>query len=150
MGVDYKLYLPIHGIALSDQTPFTILSLTVWGEARGEFKKHGQMALDAIAHVVKNRVKLQRKSFGLTVVEVCLKPRQFSCWNPTDPNRDKLLSIKNDAIWRRCVDAALGALNGTTEDLTGGATHYLTIVTDTAWESKLTFCKRIGSHDFYK
>lgn len=55
-----------------------VLTLTVYGEARGE----GLDGIAAVTQVILNRAK----SSGRIVKDVCLEPKQFSCWNMNDPN----------------------------------------------------------------
>jgi N-acetylmuramoyl-L-alanine amidase len=64
-----------------------LLALTIWGEARGE----GQQGMLAVGHVIENRMNSDR--FGGSVADVVWKPKAFSCWNPSDPNREKMREI---------------------------------------------------------
>lgn len=119
-----------------------VLARTLWGEARGE----GPRGMEAVACVVMNRVKRA----GASVADVCQKPAQFSCWNPGDPNRAKLLAVtaadtdfaRARAIAERAVDAALA-------DFTAGATHYHTRAVRPDWAAGKTPCFELGSHLFY-
>ena len=65
-----------------------IAARTIWGEARGE----GPEGMRAVAHVIANRAT-KGGWWGDTLWSVCLKPWQFSCWNLSDPNRQKLLDL---------------------------------------------------------
>ena len=56
------------------------MAKTVWGEARGE-DKEGRIA---VASVILNR-KNKQGWMGKTIIDVCLKKWQFSCWNENDP-----------------------------------------------------------------
>ena len=129
-------------------TGLTILAKTIWGEARGE-ETRGKIA---VAWVVVNRVRRQVSRWGMTVENVCLKPKQFSCWNLGDPNRPKLDRISSDdASYRECEAVARGVLSGTLADPTGGATHYH--VKDMSpkpkWARKAGPGTLIGGHEFY-
>lgn len=53
-----------------------IVSYTIYAEARGEPFK-GKWA---VAAVIQTRARLK----GLSLVEVCLQDKQFSCWNDID------------------------------------------------------------------
>ncbi|MBC8157732.1 MAG: cell wall hydrolase, partial [Alphaproteobacteria bacterium] len=76
-----------------------IMARTVWGEARGE----DEIGKIAVAHVIKNRAK-HPKWWGKTIMEVCLKPWQFSCWNKKDPNREKMDAVTtNDPTFKLCL-----------------------------------------------
>jgi N-acetylmuramoyl-L-alanine amidase len=128
------------------------LARTVWGEARGE----GSSGMQAVAFVILNRVSHAQKMggywWGNTILEVCHKPFQFSCWNKEDPNYRKLLSVdeKEDIYFatarRVCARAKLGFL----KDPTCGATHYHTRGISPKWAKDKKPCALIGKHIFYK
>ena len=111
------------------QQPFKaidILARTLFGEARGE-PIEGIMG---VAAVIANRTHAQRPNWGLTVEEVCKKPKQFSCWNtPVRPADEKnlkaLLEVGPETpVFTQCVNIARKTLNGDLVDPTGGANHY--------------------------
>lgn len=66
-----------------------VLAQTIWGEARQE----GTKGMLAVGNVIKNRAEANKKMFGQGIRGVALKPKQFSCWNQGDPNREKLKDI---------------------------------------------------------
>ncbi len=66
-----------------------VLAQTIWGEARQE----GTKGMIAVGNVIKNRAEANKKMFGQGIRGVALKPKQFSCWNEGDPNREKLKNI---------------------------------------------------------
>ena len=68
-----------------------ILAQTIWGEARS----HGATGMLAVGNVINNRAEDVENSrlFGSGIRGVALKPKQFSCWNEGDPNRDRLGEI---------------------------------------------------------
>ena len=86
-----------------------IFAKTIWAEARGE-PLDGQIA---VANVILNRAQ-QGGWWGDDVVKVCRKPKQFSYWNKSDPNRAKMDGLELQdrafarAIWRvsRCLTRA--------------------------------------------
>jgi spore germination cell wall hydrolase CwlJ-like protein len=132
------------------------LARTMYGEARGE----SQPGLDAVAHVVLNRVDA-RSWWGRDVIAVCLKPWQFSCWNVADPNRRKLLDLAAaDPLFAQASASAARLLDLQEEDHaarlrndpTEGATHYYAParVRKPAWAVGRTPCARIGGHDFFR
>lgn len=98
-----------------------IIALTAWGEARGL----GSEGMQATINTGCNRVQSGITWWGKTLREVFLKPWQYSCWNATDPNRPKLLSV--DAFNPK-YSIALGladtALSGQLDDLTNQADSY--------------------------
>ncbi|WP_341703854.1 cell wall hydrolase [Ferrovibrio sp.] len=122
-----------------------VLARTLWGEARGE----GAAGMQAVACVILNRAA-RPGWWGRSVAEICLKPWQFSCWLPDDPNRAKLEAVTGDdpafAEARRIAGAALG---GTLADYSFGATHYHTVSTAPGWARGRTPCAVIGRHAFY-
>ena len=128
-----------------------ILARTLYGEARGE----GLIGLEAVACVVLNRAKLSKernvKWWGRTIKEVCLKPFQFSCWNPENPQLEKILSVsENDAEFRLCLRIAKKAITGFLPDITHGATHYHAKSVSPAWARKLAPVFDYRNHLFYQ
>lgn len=97
-------------------TPAQLMSLTLWAETRGE-PRDGKIA---VASVIIERVN-HRDWDGHTVQEVCLWPKQFSCFNPDDVQRPKLVnmaqnfeaSILVDVQFEICYDIAQGILGNT-------------------------------------
>lgn len=128
-----------------------VLARTLWGEARGE-KLDG---IEAVASVILNRVaRAQARGgrywWGDDIAGVCLRPWQFSCWNATDPNRDKLLAVTEaNRAFRTCLGVADRAIAGTLEDRTKGAMHYHTRAVTPSWSRGKTPCAVIGGHLFY-
>lgn len=127
-----------------------ILARTIYGEARGE-SISGQ---EAIASVVLNRVDFAKRKgrywWGSNIVDVCLSPKQFSCWNPKDPNRSLLEKAdESDIGFCICKRIALRAVSGLLEDKTEGATHYHTRNLRPRWSLGKIPCTEIGSHVFY-
>ena len=107
-----------------------VLARTIWGEARGEDRAGREM----VAAVIMNRVNADLGHdnkpdwWGEGVVEVCTRPFQFSCWNPDDANRRKLMAVTTaEPAFRDCLDIARRAVAGQIADTTGGATHYANI-----------------------
>lgn len=137
-----------------------IMALTVWAEARGE-SKEGQKA---VAWVIRNRYEnpgwwSRQRGDGIqddTIAAVCLDPYQFSCWNPSDPNRFRLDSPKTrerpDYLAIR--DLCREVLESTShdEDPTEGSDHYCTtaIARYTRWARGRKPVVVIGNHQFYR
>ncbi len=127
-----------------------VLARTVYGEARGESVR-GQ---EAVAAVVMNRMRRARERggywWGSSVAEVCLKPWQFSAWNPSDPNREKLLSVdREDPRFQMARRIARRALTGHLIDPTNGATHYHANGTEPLWSVGREPSAVVGNHRFY-
>lgn len=76
-------------VAPAENPDVSILAQTMWGEARS----HGATGMLAVGNVIKNRAEANMKMFGQGIRGVALKPKQFSCWNEGDPNRDRIKEI---------------------------------------------------------
>lgn len=132
------------------------LARTLWGEARGE-PLDGQIA---VAWVIRNRATRARFAGRLVgsagaPAHVCLAPWQFSCWNDNDPNRAKLLVLREDQC-RGQVGVASNVLDGLVADPTNGADHYHTIdppgwatLWPPDWVPSMRETARFGGHVFY-
>ena len=126
--------------------PRDTLARTVWGEARGE----GRRGMAAVASVILNRAKHPRW-WGRDVVSVCLKPWQFSVWNPDDLNRRLLLAVdESNAQFRTALEIADQALNGELEDETNNADHYHTHAVKPLWSQGRKPVASIGNHRFFR
>lgn len=117
-----------------------IAARTVFGEARGE-PYEGQKA---VAHVILNRARKEG-----SVAAVCLRPKQFSCWNVGDPTRERMVTVTtDDPKFRTAIRAFLDAVDEL--DFTGGATHYATLVTYPTWAKDKIPDFILGNHKFFK
>jgi len=126
------------------------LARTLWGEARGEPVR----GIEAVAAVIVNRVRAAERRGGFwwggSVVAVCRKPYQFSCWNANDPNRPKLLAVTTaDPVFATCLRVARRAVAGLLPDPTGGATHYHAVGLHPDWAAGHSPSAEIGRHVFY-
>jgi spore germination cell wall hydrolase CwlJ-like protein len=139
--------------AFLSELEIDVLARTLWGEARSE----GANGMRAVAHVILNRVLIAEANggeywWGHDVITVCQKPYQFSCWNPADPNRPKLMKVDEAdtefatalRIARRAVLGCLG------DDITRGADHYHTVDILPFWAKGERPAVTIGRHHFYK
>jgi spore germination cell wall hydrolase CwlJ-like protein len=96
----------------------TVVAKTLLGEARGESRQ----AMLAVACVIKNRAI----SRGTSYRAECLRPKQFSCWNPGDPNAAKLHRLFGNckafaAAWE--IACSMDTLD---TSMVNGARHYMT------------------------
>lgn len=128
-----------------------VLARTLWGEARGE----GPEGMKAVACVVLNRVAVAQDKgkywWGNNVIQVCQKPYQFSCWNRSDPNFQKLQAVDSaDLYFATALRIARRALNGCLEDNTAGATHYHASSISPYWAQRQGPSAKIGNHIFYR
>ena len=128
-----------------------IFARTLYGEARGEYAQDGLAPLIAVANVIMNRFKKGGK-YGQTVREVCLKPRQFSCWNLDDPNRSLIQQedLKKNFLFKICHEAAQKVAEEAWPDLTRESDHYHAISCRPSWARTEKIRLRLGHHVFYK
>lgn len=138
------------GSAAARALALDILARTIYGEARGELVR----GKEAVAAVVMNRVRRGRDRggywWGDSVVDVCTKPWQFSCWNTNDPNREKVLAVSDrNRTFRSCLRIAGRALDGRLSDPTDGATHYHARAVSPPWSKNRQPSAEIGGHVFY-
>lgn len=134
-----------------------IMALTVWAEARGE----GVKGQSAVAWVIRNRWEHPRwwsrhrdSVPDDTIAAVCLDPWQFSCWNPTDPQRKVLIDPKTlersdvKSIRQVCEEVLLSEVL----DPTDCSDHYCNtkIIKYTNWAKVRKPVKVIGNHSFYR
>ena len=124
-----------------------VLAGTAWGEARGL----GRTGMQGVINVVQNRVAMQ-DWMGKTLLEVCLKPYQFSCWNSNDPNRAKILAVTSaDPDFAVALGLADRAIAGTLPDLTYGADNYYdTSIGAPKWVVGARFKALIGDMLFWR
>lgn len=123
------------------------LARTIWGEARGE----GSIGMQAVAAVIHNRLAVSRQKgkfwWGNSLIEICQKPYQFSCWNRDDPNYRKVLNADaRDNSFAKAIDIARVCL----ADPTGGATHYHAANIYPYWARNQQPTATIGKHIFYR
>ena len=124
-----------------------VLTRTLYGEAANETEA-GQIA---VIHVMRNRLLRGPASrFGGTPAEVCQKPWQFSCWNPNDPQRARLLSLDPaSATYQRL--AAVVDKAWAMQDSVAKADHYFaSYIATPSWAAPPAHeTVRHGVHQFY-
>lgn len=128
-----------------------VLARTLWGEARGE----GTQGMLAVANVILNRAKVAEKKggfwWGNNIIQVCQKPYQFSCWNRSDPNFQKLQNVnESDLYFATALRIARRATIGCIDDITDRATHYHAVNITPYWAKGRPPLKIIGRHKFYR
>lgn len=126
------------------------LARTIYGEARGESVR----GKEAVAAVIMNRVAraMERGGWwwGSSVIDVCRRPFQFSCWNAGDPNRAKIeRADERDRDFAICLRVARRAVSGALADPTDGATHYHAEGFAPPWAAGRVPAAVIGRHKFY-
>lgn len=140
---------------IEDLTLDEIAALTIWGEARGE-PVEGQIA---VGFVIIHRAL--SKKYG-NIRDACLAPKQFSCWNEDDPNRELMLKIGDqfnlqyvtDRVLRQAHWIARGLIQDSFVDNTSNALNYMTkdlfhSERRPSWAKNVTRVKEIGNHVFF-
>jgi len=118
---------------LSHVTDQHVTTLTLLAEARGE----GVSGMEAVAAVIHRRMERR----GLTAAQVCLEPKQFSCWNS---------GRSLEYLWRSpVVEAAKEVASRVHEGKKLVADHYCTLKVTPYWSQKQRPVAIIGNHKFY-
>lgn len=106
-----------------------ILAKTLWGEIRGSVDSAPER-VENVAHVILNRFQNNYRSGG-TIASVCLRHKQYSCWNPGTKARRQLDALSaTDPTLLKLTDiarAVLAARLGGTPpraELAGSVHHY--------------------------
>ena len=124
------------------------LARTVYGEARGESVK----GKTAVAWTIRNRAEDSPKyGWSSNIAQVCKQPWQYSCWNQSDPNYNKLINLSvKDAKYLECKEIAEKVLKGELADPTNGADHYYaTYIAQPSWAKGQKVIATIGTHVFF-
>jgi len=137
---------PVEGSSVDAE--ILTLARTLYGETRGEPEE----GIEAVANVILNRVKSNR--YPNSISKVCLQRRQFSCWNPEDPNFGIIRNLvpganpKFDMILKIASTAVLGGL----PSLVGDALFYHAVGIKPSWvinSPGAQLVKQIGHHLFW-
>ena len=129
-----------------------ILARTIYGEARGE-SNDGRIA---IANVVVNRVYAATDfgtsdRWGWSVAEVCLRQREFECWNEeSEQRRTVIRAVIGDLAFFECWEIAHRACLGFLHDVTMGADHYWLAGKTPPWTHDAVPTVEIGRMLFYR
>jgi N-acetylmuramoyl-L-alanine amidase len=124
---------------MTDELDLAFTALTIWREAQGE-SLEGQRA---VLHVILNRAADKR--WPNSPYEVCIQPKQFSCFNAGDP-----CAVKWPKRGTQPWDQILELVRNPGEDPTGGANSYHTTAIKPAWSEQNKVTARIGAHVFLK
>ena len=117
----------------------TIVAATLIMEAGGEYYEG---SLEAVYEVIYNRAIEKNQSFS----EVCLAPKQFSCWN----GKDIMSAVEKASQHPRWNEAMKIAYEDPKTNYTMGADHYHADYVRPYWADSLTRTVKIGLHIFYK
>jgi spore germination cell wall hydrolase CwlJ-like protein len=149
---------PSRPVAL--QKPLVLLAMCIFGEARGE----SDSAQRAVARVVLNRARHPHTVFGSrggasfedNLRRVILRPGQFSCFRPADPNYHKLLrpcEAESAAVWERSLRSAEEALASWNQGdtLTANSDHYFDdSIQPPSWANPAKRTVKLGRLNFYR
>ena len=125
-----------------------LIGRTLWGEARSQDDDE----MRAVANVVVNRLLDGR--WGSTIREVIMFPFAFSCHNPRDRNRRKMMLVTTaDPDFVRAMAIAREVLEGrsrrSVRDHSNGATHYHASYVRPRWANRSMVVARFDAHIFY-
>jgi len=153
-----QVFLPRPDIAIEQQLPEVLFAMLLFGEARGE-PFSGKCA---VGSVVRNRVEHPRW-WGHDLKGVILRHSitssgriiyQFSCFNPDDPNRGKLLwplQHEDNTVWDECYEVAIGILDNDLPDNTAHSDHYFdSSFTPAKLARPECLTKKLGRLAFYR
>lgn len=133
-------------------TDLEALTLTIWGESRGE-PIEGKIA---VAMVIRNRVLTLYRG-AKTYLDVCTARAQFSAWTQeVDQIHAAEIELEGrhlDPTLKLCEEIATATIKGLLADNTGGANHYLTTALlmqkPPAWAQGVTG-RQFGSQTFMR
>ena len=123
------------------------------GTMYGEASNQPDAGIRAVGHVVNNRVRAQRKAWGLTTRQVAFKRKQFSWLNRSDPGLKRFkamlakpMSDPDRQKWEhiKYLSDHLGS------DNTSGATSYTTNDWNTYWKYSMTVVGVMFDHTFFR
>jgi spore germination cell wall hydrolase CwlJ-like protein len=130
------------------------LTLTIWGEARGE-PIEGKIG---VANVMRNRL-LTKYRGATSYVEVCTARAQFSAWTEEAKQMqdeaevltgDPQMKNHPDPVLRLCWEIARATINNLLADNTRGATHYYaTSISAPIWAQGQPLLASLGAHRFF-
>jgi spore germination cell wall hydrolase CwlJ-like protein len=143
----WQEFLPDRTQVLHQQRELTLLSMCIWGEARG----NGNLAQQAVGFVVRNRVRSRREQFGSGWREVLLKPYQFSAFNQEGGSREEMfkpLEHDSEQIWRSCFGGALIAYESLYDDPSRTALFYYSGTRTPYWAQQMEETLRLKDFVF--
>lgn len=147
--------VPLEPVAWPTSDAATVLAATAWMEDRSGEKE----GMQAVMNVVLNRVAYPRW-WGNSIYTVCMKPKQFSCWNAGSSQladfQEMLAKDPGDAQWAIARNLATVAVSGVLPDMTDHADSYYS-ATDPAlmrrppaWINDAVYCGDFGGNKFYR
>lgn len=116
-----------------------IIALTLLAEARGE----GTEGMEAVAMVIKQRMANRKQ----TASQVCLAPKQFSCWN--GKTSDDLHHLWQSPAAPDAIEV-VRRFDELDPAVIGYADHYCTVNIEPFWAIVQVPVVVIGNHTFYR
>jgi len=116
-----------------------IIAITILAEARGE----GEAGMYAVAAVIAQRANDKK----ITPEQVCLKRKQFSCWNNKSVKDLKHLLKVDQAKYALLLARNIKLLS---REFVSFANHYHNKSVKPYWSKGVKPVKVIGNHIFYK
>ena len=116
-----------------------IIALTLLAEARGE----GAKGMEAVAMVIKQRMANRQQ----TASQVCLAPKQFSCWN--GKTSDNLRHLWQSPAAPDAIEV-VRRFDKLDPAVIGHADHYCTVNIEPFWAIVQVPVVVVGNHNFYR
>ena len=116
-----------------------VIALTLLAEARGE----GAEGMEAVAMVIKQRMANRKQ----TASQVCLAPKQFSCWN--GKSSDDLRHLWQSPAAPDAIEV-VRRFDELDPSVIGYADHYCTVNIKPFWAIVQVPVVVVGNHTFYR
>lgn len=130
-----KAYVP------QNQPTREVIALTLLMESRGE----GVLGIDAVSRNIQNRSAIRH----LSLKQVCLQPKQYSCWNK-GITHSKAVELFYGSQGLHCLNLADKMISGTlTDSKIGNAEYYHAKGCSPKWAKSMVLVATIGNHLFY-
>lgn len=127
---------------LDKYTDVEIVAATICAEAGGE-PWAGQIMC---GEVIANRAK----KTGLTPKQICLQPRQFSCWNNKGQMELRMQTMRRHPAWEDCRTIAESICRPGYKTVSP-VTHYANLaLCSPAWAVSMEKIAVVGRHTFFK
>lgn len=123
-----------------------LVAATIYGEARGE-PWAGKVG---VGLTIRTRVDHPGHwHWGRNWREVCLAPRQFSCFEDANLRQIEQARAQQTDEWKECLMIAEHVYHGRIDNHIGCPTHYHTAAVSPSWDREMKFLGKIGGHLFY-
>lgn len=134
---------------LIEMSQTLVVALTLFYECGNQPWEGKVLVLDTIVN--------RSRKMNMTLKQVCLQPRQYSCWNGRKTQRKLVRSTAtvatyNSVSWRECM--LLAKMAGSDAYMpTTGATHYFNphiVKPAPIWIKRMKLVDKVGDHAFYQ